>query len=102
MLVKESDGDHRPVAAATGDSSAGTRTRATCSFLPVNGHDLAVFTPAVQRAQPNTDSRFITEDSHFARGSDGSCLFIDTADSRSARWKIRHKKPVCQEQNSDQ
>lgn len=68
MLVRESEGDHRPVAAATGDSNAGTRTRVTSSSLPVKGHDLAVFTPAVQRAQRNTDSRFITECSHLARG----------------------------------
>lgn len=63
MLVRESAADHRPVAAATGDSSAGTRTCVTSSFLPAKGHDLAVFTPTV-----NTDSRFITERSHLARG----------------------------------
>lgn len=45
MLVRESEGDHRLVAAATGDSNAGIRTCATSSSLAVKGARLGCLHP---------------------------------------------------------
>lgn len=62
---RESERDHRPVAAQWQEPPR--RDEDTCDFssLLVKGHGLHVFTPAVQRTQRNTDLRFITARLHL-------------------------------------